>query len=665
MATITKAYKIDEETDQKFYDYVKSRGSHMGTALEELMKKELQREQELIGTSSFHQDRLTSWIYANIDLQKVLDTGVIYLDIPKEEAGFFEGTGLQCQKRIRGAVISALRLWIQTHHKKLDKQGIVKDNIHNRTDPPEVEIALKVSGIPTKPLSDLTIDDVNHVIQFNCIVIGMESRKTLQKDSKHEFIAYLTIQEPEEESKNSNPILIPCIVHGSETQNLATGQRKRVLGFYKTIPAKNKDENSLIIDCLYMQDLAEFKELKLNQEQIDKAKLMCQQDEEKYIQSLIGSIAPHIDNRDLEKFALLLSIIGGSQLGNYRKESHLMFIGEPDTGKSELIKSAHRITQKSAVVDGSNATAKGLLYGLDEYDGHKVLRAGAMVLNNGGHVYIDEYDKMPKPEQKGMNISMEQQFAKYDKVGHNVKGETKTTVIACANPVNDRWNEHKNLRDNCPFDGSTLSRFDVIIRLRHSNSQANAEHQIKHILKHMKQPDQEVLTPDYLKGLINYIRKQFVCLSEEAEQRIVEFYTYFKSIEQDEGTLPIETRQIIGIIRLCTAYAKITFRDKVDIYTVNKIIEFYKSTLETLGMKTGSVAQLDLRGHSVNRDEYFEQVFLSLQNDKKQVTIQDLAHKLKENVNHFRTDEAIEAYVLTRTKSGWLYEPELGVLQKQ
>ena len=79
-----------------------------------------------------------------------------------------------------------------------------------------------------------------------------------------------------------------------------------------------------------------------------------------------------------------------------------------------------------------------ILFALDEYDGMKILRQGAMIMNNGGHLMVDEYDKMPKQEQKKLNIAMEQQRAKYNKGGHTGDAECKTTVIASCNPSAER-----------------------------------------------------------------------------------------------------------------------------------------------------------------------------------------------------------------------------------
>jgi DNA replicative helicase MCM subunit Mcm2 (Cdc46/Mcm family) len=90
---------------------------------------------------------------------------------------------------------------------------------------------------------------------------------------------------------------------------------------------------------------------------------------------------------------------------------------------------------------------------------------------------------MQKPEQKKLNQAMEQQRATYNKGGHTGNAECKTTVIASCNPEAERWNENKTLIDNLPFDASTISRFDLMIRLRHQTHENEIRAKMLHIAR--------------------------------------------------------------------------------------------------------------------------------------------------------------------------------------
>jgi DNA replicative helicase MCM subunit Mcm2 (Cdc46/Mcm family) len=78
------------------------------------------------------------------------------------------------------------------------------------------------------------------------------------------------------------------------------------------------------------------------------------------MKGLIDSFCPKILGRELEKKAIYLSLLGGSDIEGYRKESHLMLVGEADTGKSEMVKFANQVANKSSIIDGSNATGVGI-----------------------------------------------------------------------------------------------------------------------------------------------------------------------------------------------------------------------------------------------------------------------------------------------------------------
>jgi DNA replicative helicase MCM subunit Mcm2 (Cdc46/Mcm family) len=466
--------------------------------------------------------------------------------------------------------------------------------------------------------------------------------------------------------------MIKSTIHGDDTNNIASGQTKRFIGIYTTQEPTNgqkvEGEKSLIIDTISVQDLEEKAEITLTPQELSITKEMADTDTDNYIEKLIDSFCPKIYGRSLEKKALYLSLLGGSEFVGYRRESHLMLVGEADTGKSELVKFANTVTQKSSIVDGSNATGVGLMFALDDYDGMKILRQGAMILNSGGHMIVDEYDKMPKQEQKKLNQAMEQQRATYNKGGHMGNAECKTAIIASCNPDCERWNEGKTIIDNLPFDASTVSRFDLLIRLKHETLENQIRAKMSHIAKGKRGDLERVADPLWIKGLLNHLRTLRPTFTPEAEELLINKYVEFTMIEQSDGSLPIQTRQMEGIQRLCEAWTKMLFKTSITPEIVTDVIRFYQECLATLGMKVEKgISQMDLRGHSVNKDEYFEDCFRELAKDDENgfVFIHDLAEELEKNHKLFYSDETITRYIEARKSKGWLYEPKVGVLKKQ
>ena len=79
------------------------------------------------------------------------------------------------------------------------------------------------------------------------------------------------------------------------------------------------------------------------------------------------------------------------------------------------------------------------------------------------------------------------------------------------------------------------------------------------------------------------------------------------------------------------------------------------------------ISQMDLRGHSTNKEVYFEDCFRTLAKENKEghVDLKDLASELLENQKMFYSDDMVLRYIEARKVKGWLYEPKVGVLKRQ
>jgi DNA replicative helicase MCM subunit Mcm2 (Cdc46/Mcm family) len=698
---ISFKYSGDKDAYNKFKASKMSEGLTMEETFSKFIDQELildcAKEANINQTASKHENDLRDRLL-NEDLSRVIVKGLYHVDIDDTE--LIQATTHDLAKRVNNAVHSAIdsywrNRWaiIKVNNMSEDvlrerinniagkaeqtKETIIKQeksmcNINNDVFDKAVN-NVKVTftcTIPIITLSDLREKDLGRVVQFDCIIIGPTPKKLDVETGK--YIQNVLIQETESKARNNNPVMIKAIIHGDDTNNIATGQTKRFIGIYTTQGPKNGDkvesEKTLMIDTMSIQDLEEQAEVELTQQELKVAKEFAHSEEDEYIKKLIVSFCPKIYGRELEKKALYLALLGGSDFEGYRKESHLMLVGEADTGKSEMVKFANEVASKSSMIDGSNSTGVGILFALDEYDGMKILRQGAMITNNGGHLMVDEYDKMPKQEQKKLNIAMEQQRAKYNKGGHMGDAECKTTVIASCNPEAERWNEGKDLIDNLPFDASTISRFDLMIRLKHDSSESQVRAKMLHISKNKRGDIEQVANPKWVKGLLNHLRKLKPLFTPEAEVLLINKFVEFTQIEQQDGSLQIQTRQMEGIQRLCEAWGKLLFRTEIDTKIVEDVINFYQECMSTLGMNVSKgITQMDLRGHSTNKEVYFEDCFRSLAKDNKEdlVFIHDLAEELLKNTKMFYSDDMVLRYIEARKVRGWLYEPKVGVLKRQ
>ncbi|MDP2717977.1 MAG: LAGLIDADG family homing endonuclease, partial [Candidatus Micrarchaeota archaeon] len=112
-----------------------------------------------------------------------------------------------------------------------------------------------------------------------------------------------------------------------------------------------------------------------------------------------------------------------------------------NTAKSSILGYVSNIAPKSVFVSGESATGVGLTASAErdkEGEGW-IIKAGAMVLANGGLAIIDELDKMALENRGSIHQAMEQQVISVAKAGIVTQFQSKTAVLAAANPKFGRF----------------------------------------------------------------------------------------------------------------------------------------------------------------------------------------------------------------------------------
>ena len=160
---------------------------------------------------------------------------------------------------------------------------------------------------------------------------------------------------------------------------------------------------------------------------------------------LVHSICPGIFGHELVKAGILLVLFGGrrrdginSQL-HIRPDPHLLVVGDPGLGKSQLLSAAVKLAPRGVYVTGNTSTKAGLTVTVskDPESGETALEAGALVLGDQGVCCIDEFDKMQ--DYHSLLEALEQQSVSIAKAGILCTLPTRTSVIAAANPVGGHY----------------------------------------------------------------------------------------------------------------------------------------------------------------------------------------------------------------------------------
>lgn len=193
---------------------------------------------------------------------------------------------------------------------------------------------------------------------------------------------------------------------------------------------------------------------------------------------LVRSLCPSIIGNDLVKAGIVLCLLGGTppevsgldaQSGiTIRSNSHMLMVGDPGMGKSQLLLAANQVAARSVYVGGNTTSSTGLTVSLTKEPGGDMgIEAGALVLADRGVCCLDELDKMPKSHQDGLLEAMEQQQVSIAKAGIVASLPSRCSVIAAANPKSGHYNMGKSVAENLNImAGPLLSRFDLVFILR-------------------------------------------------------------------------------------------------------------------------------------------------------------------------------------------------------
>ena len=205
---------------------------------------------------------------------------------------------------------------------------------------------------------------------------------------------------------------------------------------------------------------------------------------------ILKSCCPRVFGMAGAKLAMMLALVGGvarediKTKTKVRGEVHLLYVGDPGIGKSQLLKTACRLAKRSVFTTGCGSTAAGLTCAAvkDLTSGEWGLEAGALVLADKGTCCVDEFDGIREHERATIHEAMEQQTLSVAKAGIIATLNSRTSVIAATNPKRGTFDDRESLAVNTGLAPPLLSRFDVVLVLRDARDPEWDERVASHIL---------------------------------------------------------------------------------------------------------------------------------------------------------------------------------------
>ena len=205
---------------------------------------------------------------------------------------------------------------------------------------------------------------------------------------------------------------------------------------------------------------------------------------------ILKSVCPQLHGLKTVKLAFLLALLGGVPRSEpdggatVRGDSHLLIVGDPGMGKSQLLRYAAQVAPRSVLTSGVGSTAAGLTAAAVKCDGSEgwMLDAGALVLADGGICCIDEFDTISTGERAAIHEAMEQQTVSFAKGSIVATLQTRCSVFGATNPMGMKIDPNESLSHNTGLAPPLLSRFDCVFILQDYKDQDKDKLMSAHIL---------------------------------------------------------------------------------------------------------------------------------------------------------------------------------------
>ncbi|WP_132059061.1 minichromosome maintenance protein MCM [Halorussus amylolyticus] len=434
----------------------------------------------------------------------------------------------------------------------------------------------------------------------------------------------LRVQEsPEGLRGGETPQSLDVHIEDDITGDVTPGDHVMVTGVLHLEQQGSGQEKSAVFD-VYMEGVSvtiedeEFEEMDITDE--DKKQIVELSNEGDLYEKMVDSMAPAIYGYREEKLAMILQLFSGvtkhlPDKSRIRGDLHMLLIGDPGTGKSQMISYVQNIAPRSVYTSGKGSSSAGLTAAAvrDDFgDGQQwTLEAGALVLADRGIAAVDELDKMAPEDRSAMHEGLEQQKISISKAGINATLKARCSLLGAANPKYGRFDQYEPIGEQIDLEPALISRFDLIFTV---TDQPDEEHDAKlaeHILQtnyagelntqrtEMSAPNisqeevesqtEEVapaIDADLLRKYIAYAKRNcFPMMTDEAMATIRDFYVDLRSKGLDEDApVPVTARQLEALVRLAEASARVRLSDSVEVTDAERAVDITRSCLQDIGI---------------------------------------------------------------------------------
>ncbi|MFB6144267.1 MAG: minichromosome maintenance protein MCM [Candidatus Nanohaloarchaea archaeon] len=464
-------------------------------------------------------------------------------------------------------------------------------------------------------------------------------------------------------------------------RRVVPGNVAEITGIIRERPLNGKKKSKkydLYMEANYLQPTQqEFEQLELTEEEIEEVKKLSEDPD--IFAKITNSIAPSIYGHQQIKKAIALQLFGGVQKTREdgvesRGDLHILLIGEPGTGKSQMLEFSGELAPKGRYVVGKSSTGAGLTASVvkEESTGEFSLEAGAVVLANKGLAAIDEIDKMAAEDRSSLHEAMEQQQISVSKANIQATLNAETSILAAGNPKLGRFDPYEPIPQQINIGDTLLSRFDFIFPVKDEPDEDRDRKLSSQVLKNHIDPEETEaeISQEMLRKYVAYAKKNVrPDLTQEAADKIQDFYIDMRSKGSGEANdgVPITARQLEALVRVAEASARAELKEEVEISDAQRAIDILTYCLKQVGtdpetgefdidrMESGTSSSQRKRLQTIRR------IIDNVADEDGKAEIQEVIEKAEEQDIG---EEDVEKGIRRLKEEGEVFEPERGSVQR-